>query len=30
MSDYDVQVFIEMFPSWGKALKAAKLEVFQT
>ncbi len=27
MSDYDVQVFFEMFPGWSKALKAAKLEV---
>lgn len=27
MSRYDVQVFFDMFPTWGKALKAAKLEV---
>ncbi len=27
MSKYDVQVFFDMFPTWGKALKAAKLEV---
>lgn len=27
MSRYDVEVFFEMFPTWGKALKAAKLEV---
>lgn len=27
MSHYDVQLFFEMFPSWNKALKAAKLEV---
>ncbi len=26
-SKYDLQVFYEMFPTWGKALKAAKLEV---
>jgi len=27
MSRYDVGAFLDMFPSWGKALKAAKLEV---
>ncbi len=27
MSKYDVQLFFEVFPTWGKALKAAKLEV---
>ncbi len=27
MSRYDVQVFFETFPTWGKALKAARLEV---
>jgi DNA modification methylase len=27
MSRYDVKVFFEMFPTWGKALKAAKLEI---
>ncbi len=27
MSKYDVQVFKDTFPTWGKALKAAKLEV---
>ncbi len=27
MSKYDVQVFFDMFPTWGKALKAAKLEM---
>lgn len=27
MSRYDVRVFFEVFPTWGKALKAAKLEV---
>ena len=27
MSKYDLQVFFDMFPTWGKALKAAKLEV---
>lgn len=26
-SKYDVRVYFEMFPTWGKALKAAKLEV---
>ena len=26
-SKYDLQVFLAMFPTWGKALKAAKLEV---
>lgn len=26
MSKYDLEVFFEMFPTWGKALKAAKLE----
>lgn len=26
MSKYDLHVFFEMFPTWGKALKAAKLE----
>jgi len=27
MSKYDLDAFFEMFPTWGKALKAAKLEV---
>ncbi len=27
MSKYDLEVFFEMFPTWGKALKAAKLEI---
>jgi len=27
MSQYDVNAFFEMFPTWGKALKAARLEV---
>ncbi len=27
LSRYDLEVFLEAFPSWGKALKAAKLEV---
>ncbi len=27
MSQYDVHLFFDMFPSWNKALKAAKLEV---
>ena len=27
MSRYDLEVFFDMFPTWGKALKAAKLEV---
>jgi site-specific DNA-methyltransferase (adenine-specific) len=27
MSQYDLDVFTETFPTWGKALKAAKLEV---
>ncbi len=27
MSKYDVQLFFDMFPSWNKALKAARLEV---
>ena len=27
MSNYDVQLFFDMFPSWNKALKAARLEV---
>ena len=27
MSQYDVQLFFDMFPSWNKALKAARLEV---
>jgi len=27
MSEYDLGVFFDMFPTWGKALKAAKLEV---
>ena len=27
MSKYDVQLFFELFPSWNKALKAARLEV---
>jgi hypothetical protein len=27
MSKYDLEVFFDMFPTWGKALKAAKLEV---
>lgn len=27
MSKYDLDIFFEMFPTWGKALKAAKLEV---
>lgn len=26
-SDYDLEIFLDTFPSWGKALKAAKLEV---
>ena len=26
-SQYDLNIFLETFPSWGKALKAAKLEV---
>jgi hypothetical protein len=25
MSEYDLGVFFDMFPTWGKALKAAKL-----
>lgn len=27
MSKYDLGIFFDMFPTWGKALKAAKLEV---
>jgi len=27
MSQYDLEVFFDLFPTWGKALKAAKLEV---
>jgi site-specific DNA-methyltransferase (adenine-specific) len=27
MSEYDLQVILDTFPTWGKALKAAKLEV---
>ena len=27
MSKYGLEAFLETFPSWGKALKAAKLEV---
>lgn len=27
MSEYDLGVFFDTFPTWGKALKAAKLEV---
>jgi len=27
MSKYDLSVFFDVFPTWGKALKAAKLEV---
>lgn len=27
MSRYDLQIFFDLFPTWGKALKAAKLEV---
>jgi len=27
MSKYDLEVFFDRFPTWGKALKAAKLEV---
>ena len=27
VSEYDLEVFFETFPTWGKALKAAKLEV---
>jgi site-specific DNA-methyltransferase (adenine-specific) len=27
MSKYDLEVFLDMFSTWGKALKAAKLEV---
>ncbi len=27
MSEYDVQLFFDLFPSWNKALKAARLEV---
>jgi len=27
MSNYDVQLFFDLFPSWNKALKAARLEV---
>ena len=27
MSQYDIRLFYEMFPTWGKALKAAKLEI---
>ncbi len=27
LSRYDVRVFFDVFPSWGKALKAAKLEI---
>ncbi|MEW6716276.1 MAG: DNA methyltransferase [Chloroflexota bacterium] len=27
LSKYDVRVFYEIFPTWGKAIKAAKLEV---
>lgn len=26
-SQYDLKLFLEMFPTWGKALKAAKLEI---
>ncbi len=26
-SQYDLELFLEMFPTWGKALKAAKLEI---
>ncbi|RME43220.1 MAG: site-specific DNA-methyltransferase [Caldilineae bacterium] len=26
-SRYDLKLFLEMFPTWGKALKAAKLEI---
>ncbi|RLC95609.1 MAG: hypothetical protein DRI77_09775 [Chloroflexi bacterium] len=27
MSEYDLKLFFDLFPTWGKALKAAKLEV---
>jgi len=27
MSRYDLEVFFDRFPTWGKALKAAKLKV---
>ncbi len=27
MSKYDLKVFLDLFPTWGKALKAAKLEI---
>jgi DNA modification methylase len=27
MSNYGIEVFLETFPTWGKALKAAKLEI---
>jgi len=27
LSRYDLQIFLDLFPTWGKALKAAKLEV---
>jgi len=27
MSKYDLEIFFDIFPTWGKALKAAKLEV---
>jgi site-specific DNA-methyltransferase (adenine-specific) len=27
MSEYDLGIFLDTFPTWGKALKAAKLEV---
>ncbi|MCA1954864.1 MAG: hypothetical protein LDL12_06900, partial [Anaerolinea sp.] len=27
LSAYDLQAFQEVFPNWGKALKAAKLEI---
>jgi len=26
-SEYNIEIFMDAFPSWGKALKAAKLEV---
>jgi len=26
-SQYDLELFLETFPTWGKALKAAKLEI---
>jgi len=29
MSQYDLRLFHETFPTWGKALKAAKLETFR-